>query len=91
MIAMFKGNGTNNKWVDESTPIPEYTEYEVWKNENIKEPDIMDMNKHELQNYARDTYGLSTKGMLPSNIVKMIYEHIHGKEVSNRGRKASTE
>jgi len=55
----------------------------------VTEPrSILDMNKKELITYAKDMYDLDIHtGTTSANIVKRIYEHIHGKEVTGRGRK----
>lgn len=86
IINLMKPNGSYKEEVD----LNVYDEYAAWKDESIKDPNILDMNKHELQQYARDTYGMSTQGMKASNILKAMYEHVHGVEVSNRGRKKAT-
>ena len=56
----------------------------------VTEKGILDMNKKELLTYAKDMYDLDIHtGTTSANIVKRIYEHIHGVEVTGRGRKKS--
>lgn len=50
-------------------------------------PTLLDMSKMELQEFAKNMYGLECKGMHASNILKAMYENVHGKEQDKRGRK----
>ena len=71
----------------------DYAEYGQYKNDldtetptYVKQP--MDMNKAELIEYGQEMYGLKfNKGMSASMMVKNMYESVHGKEPTNRGRK----
>ena len=83
------GNGILNKAYDE------YKGYmhdrDIEEDSYVSPPKelttVMDMNKDELITYALDMYGLKfTKGMAASMMIKKMYEHTHGVEVSKRGR-----
>ena len=63
--------------------------YQWYETEKVSaDKTVLDMNKKELLTYAKDMYDLDIHtGTTSANIVKKIYEHIHGVEVTGRGRK----
>ena len=94
LIKYFSSNRTDKNGIINKT----YDEYKGYMNDrDLKEDSyieppkelitVLDMNKDELITYAMNMYGLKfTKGMTASNMIKKMYEHTHGVEISKRGR-----
>ena len=53
---------------------------------------ILDMNKQEVMEYAQDMHGLKFRqDMTTANMVKKLYENLHGVEKTHRPRKDKLE